>query len=133
MRLLVDTQYLIWLAATPERISQNLRNQLIDFNNSVHFSVISIWEVAIKNAKGNPDFDVDPVALRKNLLDNGWAELEFTGADVIIVNSLPPVHKDPFDRALVAQARQNGLELITSDETLQNYGDWVRQVSPLKR
>ena len=92
------------------------------------YSAASLWEVAIKKGLGRADFDVDPRILRRALLDNGYTELAVTGAHAVEVDLLPPIHKDPFDRILVAQARVEGMTLLTADQRLGDYLDPVRVV-----
>ena len=90
------------------------------------FSAASLWEIAIKNSLGRPSFSVDPRLLRRNLLENDYRELPITGAHATAVDLLPPIHKDPFDRMLVAQAQIEGLTLMTADDTLTRYPGPIR-------
>lgn len=99
-----------------------------DTENEPMFSVVSLWEVAIKSALGRPDFSVDPRLLRRGLLDNGYAELAMIGEHAVAVASLPPLHRDPFDRLLVAQSLVEGVQLLTSDRALARYPGPIRQV-----
>jgi len=92
------------------------------------FSVASVWEIAIKFALGRPDFRVDPRALRRGLLDNGYAELPVTADHALATLALPPIHKDPFDQLLVAQATVEGVVLLTADPTVAGYPGPVRLV-----
>ena len=87
-------------------------------DNAVHFSVVSLWEIAIKSARNRPDFNVDPQELRMGLLDAGYRELAIIGDHAVQVRNLPPLHTDPFDRLLLAQAWVEGLMLLTSDALL---------------
>lgn len=77
---------------------------LNDPANELFFSPASLWEVVIKNSLGRADFKVDPHLLRRGLMDNGYRELSITSAHAVAIEGLPPIHKDPFDRILVAQA-----------------------------
>ena len=99
-----------------------------DFDHQVLFSVASLWEVAIKFALGRPEFHVDPRVLRRGLLDNGYAELTVTADHALATVSLPPIHKDPFDRLLIAQAVVEGITLLTVDATLLRYPGPIRRV-----
>lgn len=128
MRLLLDTHVLLWAAYDPERLPQKTAAQIADETNEIVFSVASIWEVVIKAAKGRDDFDADPHVLRRELLENGYVELPITGSHVTAVASMPPIHRDPFDRILVAQARVEGMTLLTPDETVAEYGAPVRLI-----
>ncbi len=121
MKLLLDTQLILWLTIAPERLSAAARDIIEDRANELSFSAISIWEVAIKRALGRPEFQVDPVELRDVLLGDGYRELPFTSLQAIGVQALPAIHRDPFDRALLAQAGKEGLALLTSDRLLARY------------
>lgn len=99
---------------------------LEDSDVEVVFSAASIWEIVIKLSKPRPDFDVDPRALRRQLLENGYAELEVTSAHALGVSDLPDVHRDPFDRLLIAQAKHEGFAFLTVDAPLGEYGLPVR-------
>lgn len=127
MSLLLDTHLLLWSAILPNRLTGVART-LIDESPEVWFSVTSIWEVAIKLSTGRLDFDVDPRTLRRGLLENGWHELTITGEHAVAVADLPLIHKDPFDRLLIAQANVEGLPLLTSDALVAQYGGRVRKV-----
>lgn len=91
------------------------------------FSAASVWEVAIKSALGRDDFSVDPRVLRRALLDNGYVELAISGAHAAAVLDLPPIHRDPFDRLLVAQAQVEGIALLTADATVARYPGPIRR------
>jgi PIN domain nuclease of toxin-antitoxin system len=99
-----------------------------DPDNELFFSVASIWEVAIKRGLGRPDFQVDPRVLRRGLLENGYGELPITSDHAVAVDLLPPIHKDPFDRILVAQAVVEAITLLTSDPIVARYPGPVRAV-----
>jgi len=92
-----------------------------DAENELLFSVASMWEIVIKRGLGRDDFKVDPRLLRRGLLDNGYAELEIASAHVLAIETLPPIHKDPFDRLLVAQAMVEGITLLTADANVARY------------
>ena len=92
------------------------------------FSAVSLWEVAIKTGIGRPDFQVDPRVLHRALLDGGYEELPIAGRHAAAVVSLPPIHRDPFDRLLVAQAMVEGMTLLTTDETVAAYPGPIRRV-----
>ena len=119
MTLLLDTHLLLWAAAgtAPEEAL----SYITDENNTLLFSPASIWEIIIKNGLGRPDFHVDPPALHRGFLDNGYRELTITGSHALAVGGLPPIHKDPFDRILIAQAHFEGISLLTADETVARY------------
>lgn len=128
MKLLLDTQLLLWVASEPERLTRAARKLLNDPDNELLFSAASLWEIAIKSTLGREDFRVEPRLLRQGLLDNGYVELPVTSQHAVGIGSLPALHKDPFDRLLVAQALSEGLTLLTSDARLVRYRDPVRKV-----
>ena len=128
MKLLLDTHLLLWAANSPEKLSDAALDLLGAERNEVVFSAASLWEVAIKRQLGRDDFDVDPSLLRRGLLDNGWQELPIGSEHAIAVERLPPIHRDPFDRILVAQADVEGMLLLTGDEAVAQYPGPVRKV-----
>ena len=128
MKLLLDTQILLWAAGQPERLSAAARRQLSNPKNELLFSAASLWEITIKRALGRDDFRVDPRVLRRGLLDHGYNELPITSEHAVSVDALPDLHKDPFDRILLAQALTEGVTLITADAQLARYPGPVRKV-----
>ena len=128
MRLLLDTHILLWAANEPERLSKATRSLFENPNNEVVFSAISVWEIAIKTGRGRGDFRIDAGFFRRRLFENGYAELPVTGAHAAALTGLPAIHKDPFDRMLVAQAMVEGLMLVTSDPAVANYPGPIRLV-----
>jgi PIN domain nuclease of toxin-antitoxin system len=128
VKFLLDTHLLLWIAGNSERLSEGIRNELIDPANEFIFSAASLWEISIKRALGREDFRVDPRALRQGLLDNGYRELPITSEHAVSIDALPPLHKDPFDRLLLAQALTEGVTLLTVDEQLARYSGPVRKV-----
>ena len=119
---------LLWAAGSPDRISQAGRALLNDPAHELVFSAVSLWEVSIKLGLGRDDFRVDPRLLRRGLLDHGYVELPVTGEHAVAVTGLPPLHKDPFDRMLVAQSIAEGMLLLTSDPVVAQYPGPVRLV-----
>ena len=128
MKLLLDTQLLLWAAGQPERLSARARRLLNDRDNQLLFSAASFWEITIKTGLGREDFRVEPRVLRRALLDNGYLELPVTSEHAVSVDALPPLHKDPFDRLLLAQAFVEGITLLTADAQLARYRGPVRKV-----
>ena len=128
MKLLLDTHLLLWAAGVPERLPAQARALVEHPETEPIVSTASLWEVAIKSGLGRTDFDVDPRLLRRGLLENGYAELDVTGAHATAVDLLPPIHKDPFDRILIAQARIEGIMLLTADEVVARYPGPIRAV-----
>jgi PIN domain nuclease of toxin-antitoxin system len=129
MRVLVDTHLLLWAAARSRRLPKEARRVLESPRNDVYYSAASLWEIAIKLGLGRSDFRVDLGRLRPALAEMGFLELPVTGSHAERVAMLPPIHKDPFDRMLVAQSFCEPLVLLTNDEALAGYGDVVRVVA----
>jgi len=126
--MLLDTQLLIWAAYAPQRLASSFAAELVDRHNDIRYSLASLWEVAIKASLGREDFQVDPPALRRGLLREGFQELPIQAEHVLAVRDLPLIHRDPFDRLLVVQAQREGLRLFTTDRRLAQYGEAVRWV-----
>lgn len=128
MNLLLDTHILLWAAGEPKKLSAKARRLLGDPRNKLIFSSASLWEIVIKKTLGRDDFQVDPRQLRRGLLANGYDELAVTSEHAVAIDALPPLHKDPFDRMLVAQAQVEGMTLVTSDAVVANYSGAVQKV-----
>ena len=128
MKLLLDTHLLLWAAGQPEKLSAQARRLLEDPRSVLYFSAASIWEIAIKRSLGREDFRVEPRVLRRGLRDNGYEELVITSEHALATDGLPPLHKDPFDRILLAQALSEGIMLLTADATVAAYPGPVRLV-----
>ena len=128
MKLLLDTHLLIWTAYGSRRLSAIARTLIEDEDNELLFSAASVWEIAIKSSLGRPDCQVDPHDLRQGLLANEFRELPVLGAHALFTANLPPIHKDPFDRLLVAQAIVEGITLLTVDPLVAQYRGPVRGV-----
>ena len=125
-RVLLDTHLLLWAKAVPIRLPEAARQLITDPDTDLLFSTASIWEIAIKQSQRREDFRVDSAVLRNKLLDTGYAELPVLGEHAVVTATLPPIHKDPFDRMLVAQAIVEGIELLTVDEQLGRYPGPIR-------
>lgn len=128
MRLLLDTHLLLWTISQSRRLSPPARQLIGDADNELWFSTASIWEVAIKHGRGRDDFQVDPHVLRRGLLDNLYQELAVTGEHAVAIAGLPPLHRDPFDRMLVAQSVIEGITLLTADPMVAQYPALVQKV-----
>ena len=126
MKLLLDTHLLLWAASAPERLPAGARALLEDAANELLFSAASLWEVTIKASLDRDDFRIDARVLRRGLLDNGYTELPISSAHAVAVAGLPNLHRDPFDRLLVAQAGVEGITLLTSDEAVARYPGPIR-------
>lgn len=127
MKLLLDTHLLLCAAGLPERLPMAARTLLDDPQHELLFSSASLWEIVIKRGLGREDFRVDPRLLRRGLLDNGYTELPIASEHALAVDSLPAIHKDPFDRILVAQATVEGIVLLTADPLVAQYPGPIRQ------
>jgi PIN domain nuclease of toxin-antitoxin system len=128
VKLLLDTHLLLWAAGAPRRLSAAARKLINDPSNQLLFSAASLWEIAIKRGLRRDDFKVDPRLFRRGLLDNGYVELAVTSEHAVAVDSLPALHKDPFDRLLVAQSMVESLTLLTTDRAVAAYPAPVRHV-----
>jgi PIN domain nuclease of toxin-antitoxin system len=128
VKLLLDTHLLLWAAGNPDRLSAEARTLIGALENELLFSAASVWEIAIKRGLGREDFRVDIRLLRRGLLDNGYGELPVGSEHAVAIDGLPPIHKDPFDRLLVAQATVEGITLLTSDAVVAQYPGPVRKV-----
>ena len=128
MKLLLDTHIVLWAAGQPEKLSKSARTLLTTPENVLFFSVASMWEIEIKRGLGREDFKVNPRRLRKMLIANGYTELAIDAEHVFTVETLPLLHKDPFDRLLLAQARTEGMLLLTVDASVLQYQESVLAV-----
>jgi PIN domain nuclease of toxin-antitoxin system len=128
VRLILDTHLLLWSAGPSPRLSRQAQRLIDDTDNELLFSAASLWEIAIKSALRRPNFRVDASLFRRNLLNNSYRELVITGEYAVAVAGLPPLHRDPFDRILVAQSIVEGITLLTADPLVAQYPAPVRQV-----
>lgn len=128
MKYLLDTHLLLWIAATPNHLSKSCLKIIEDENNECWFSAASIWEIVIKNGIGRQDFHIEPNVFRRALLDNGYLEIPIKSEHTIMVSNLPHIHKDPFDRILIAQALLEGFILLTNDAILAQYSGSIQLI-----
>lgn len=128
MKFLLDTHVLLWAAGQPDRLPAKARRLIGDPRNELIFSAVSLWEIAIKKGLGRDDFQVDARLLRRGLIDNGYSELAITSAHAVAIDGLPPIHKDPFDRLLIAQSMMEGITLLTTDPIVAKYPAPVQKV-----
>ena len=128
MKLLLDSHLLIWSALVTRPLPEKTKRLLSDPENDLMFSSASVWEITIKAGLGKRDFQIDPRVLRRNLFDNGYEELPLTSEHSIALLNLPPIHKDPFDRILIAQAMVEGITLLTVDATVAEYPGPIRKI-----
>ncbi len=128
MKLLLDTHLILWAAGKPERLSRAARDLLESPQNELFFSPASLWEIIIKQGLNRPDFQVNARLLRRGLLENTYQELEITSEHIMAVGELPSLHKDPFDRILIAQSKVEGFTLLTTDALIAQYPGSVQKV-----
>jgi PIN domain nuclease of toxin-antitoxin system len=128
MNFLLDTHVLLWAAGSPDRLSLAARDLIDDTSHNVFFSVASIWEITIKESLNRDDFRADARLLRRGLLDNGYNEINITSEHCLAVKSLPMLHRDPFDRLLVAQMMIEGFTLLTVDALVSQYPGSIRMI-----
>lgn len=121
MRVLLDTHLLLWALSEPSKLSASIRKQINAAE--VYVSAASIWEVSIKSAAGKLAANAGEVLA--SIEPAGFSLLPITGEHAVKVAELPLLHKDPFDRMLVAQAAIEPMILLTNDEALRGYGSFV--------
>jgi PIN domain nuclease of toxin-antitoxin system len=126
VRLLLDTHLLLWSAFSAARLPLDAIPLLENPENELNFSAASLWEVAIKSSLGRTDFKVDARLLRRGLLDNGYREIAISSEHAVAIAALPPIHKDPFDRILVAQSLVENVTLVTSDVMVSRYAGSIQ-------
>ena len=131
MKLLLDTHVWLWWNTEPERLAPGTRRQIENPRNAVFLSAASVWEMAIKRALGRLSLP-EPVALyvARRLESDSVASLAVTAGHAAGVETLEPLHGDPFDRLLIVQARQEGLHLLTADDLVLAYGTPTADVRP---
>ena len=121
MNYLLDTHILLWTLVDPDKVPGPMRRKIEDTANRVWFSAASIWEIAIKHSLAKADFTVEPATIWKAARETGLEELAVTAEQSIGVDALPWLHRDPFDRLLVAQARAIGMKLLSVDPKVNAY------------
>ena len=128
MRVLLDTHVLLWALGEPRRLDAETRSTIESSDTEVLFSAASIWEIAVKSGLGRTGFAFDPAEIARAALDTGFTELTVRSNAAALVGRLPLLHRDPFDRLLVAQAIVERAILYTADKQLVPYSDAVRVV-----
>ncbi len=122
MNLLLDTHIALWTITDSPQLKAPIRALILEPNNTVAVSVVSLWEIAIKRSRRGES--AMPVSAREAMADftgSGFALLSISAAHAAAVESLPAIHADPFDRMLIAQAMTEPLRLVTSDKTVAQY------------
>ncbi len=128
MKYLLDTHFILWLPIDYPGISRVARSILANQENEFAFSAAGLWEIALKRARHKGDFGFEPREIRSQMIENGYEELPVKGQHVVAVDFLPPIHKNPFDRLLIAQALVEGITLLTADATIAKYPGPIRKV-----
>lgn len=128
MNFLLDTHIILWAASEPEKLTAKIRSLITDADNQLFFSPANLWEISIKKNLGRQDFQVNARQLWRQLLLNGYQELPISSEHTIAIDSLPNLHKDPFDRILIAQAKVEKFHLLTADKIVIQYGSPVFSV-----
>jgi PIN domain nuclease of toxin-antitoxin system len=121
--LLLDTHVAVWATNTPERIPAHVRTVIEDSNGQAFVSAVAVWEIAIKHPLGR--FDAPPVFGHQAIIEfenAGFGLLDVTAGHAAFVERLPPLHADPFDRLMLAQAVMENMQFVTYDRTLAQYG-----------
>lgn len=121
MRFLLDTHILLWAVAQPNLLPPTVSEVLTDTQNSIYFSVINLWKMVIKSSLPRSELKIEASVARREALTYGFRELQVTAEHAFAVRALPPLYKDPFNRMLIAQARVEGMELLTVDIRVQRY------------
>jgi PIN domain nuclease of toxin-antitoxin system len=128
VKFLLDTHFLIWIPIADRRLRPAARALLLNPAHEFVFSAASLWEIAIKRSQKRIDFAFDPREIRRQMIANGYEELSVDGSHAVFVDSLPPIHKDPFDRLLIAQAMVEGITFLTDDEVNARYPGPIKKV-----
>ncbi|MGH7737932.1 MAG: type II toxin-antitoxin system VapC family toxin [Candidatus Tyrphobacter sp.] len=122
MRLLLDTHCWLWLGLQPLNLGRKTRALLSDLSNEAYLSAASAWEIAIKCALGKLRLPLDPgTYVRSRMKTSRVQPLAISIEHTIAAGELAPLHRDPFDRILVAQAQLDGLTIVTADARIANY------------
>lgn len=125
MRLLLDTHVALWAIADSSRLTRQAREYILAAGNEIYVSAATLWEIAIKHALGRERMPVSAAEAGYYFSQAGYINLPVTSAHAVQVADLPPVHADPFDRMLAAQAIYEPLHLLTHDKTLAAYSELV--------
>jgi PIN domain nuclease of toxin-antitoxin system len=125
VRLLIDTHLLIWAVSEPRKLPSRVRALLEDGANEILFSTCSAWELAVKASTGRPNFEGSPSEIVAGGFEAGFVELPIKMQAALKIAELPPHHRDPFDRLLVAQAMTETIQLLTVDRKLAVYSELV--------
>ena len=117
-KFLLDTSVIIWALSDDKQLNNVVKDILRSPKNKIYYSLISVWEMAIKSSTGKLK---TPPNLKAILEQTGFDELDLNINHVLGISKLKKIHKDPFDRLLISQAKQEKLTLITSDKKIEKY------------
>jgi len=118
MKILLDTHVLVWALSSPERIKPKVQDLLVDTDNIVFVSIASLWELQIKKSLNKISLPDDFIS---QLQENGFELLDINYKHIAKLDELPLIHRDPFDRMLVAQTIHENLSLVTNDLEIMKY------------
>lgn len=125
MQILFDTHALLWFLTDDSRLPRRIRSRLLDSEARLFFSSVSILEIAIKHSLKPDAMPCAPDEVRAAAEESGLSELPFASKHSVAVGALPWLHRDPFDRMLLAQARAERISLLTHDDAIAGYGDGI--------
>jgi PIN domain nuclease of toxin-antitoxin system len=125
VRLLLDTQIVLWALTGSARLGKIAQDMICDPTNEIYVSTATIWEIAIKHALGRGDMPVSGTRAAELCILAGYRELPVSWRHAVSVENLPPLHGDPFDRILVAQASAEPMRLLSRDAMVAHYGEIV--------
>ena len=122
MRLLLDTHILLWALTDDARLPERARELLLDSHNEVFFSAASVWEIAIKRTLRRETLSISAEEAARFFRAAGYEELAVSSTHAAKVENLPPIHADPFDRLLIAQALEQQIAMVSRDPLIEAYG-----------
>lgn len=128
LRLLLDTHIALWAIADSRRLSKDARDLIRSPEATIWVSTATVWEIAIKHAMGKGDMPESSTVALGYFRDSGYRLLSIEPEHAAAVEALPAIHRDPFDRLLIAQAAHEGMILLTSDAVMAKYPGPVRKV-----
>jgi PIN domain nuclease of toxin-antitoxin system len=129
VRLLLDTHVLLWWLADDRKLGKGSREIIANPDNDVHVSSASVWEASIKAALGRLEIELDD--LEDAVIRNGFRALPIGFRHAVTAGRLPSVHRDPFDRMLVAQASVEELRVVSHDRVFERYGLSAQGLAPI--
>ena len=125
MKILLDTHIALWAITDSPKLSPRARELILSPQNEIHVSAASVWEIAIKHGLGRENMPVSGAEAKRYFEEAGYTLLAISADHAAATETLPPIHADPFDRVLVAQAQTEPLKLVTHDATVARYGDGI--------